>query len=143
MDLPTTRIKTPLAPHILHIVRNLQGTDNLDQCKQEFNRVGWFVPPYVSVGFLKTLAGTIRGNAKVFDQQQLQRFIAPLFSSQHLAAMVTERYPITPYVREYREIISEAIEAHFMGLDHVAVAGLMPVIEGAGKTNSPKQGCLV
>lgn len=29
--------------------------------------------------------------------------------------------------------ISEAVAAHFLGLDHVAVAGLMPFIEGAGR----------
>jgi hypothetical protein len=47
--------------------------------------------------------------------------------------MVVERYTATPYVGDYKIIIAEAAEAHFLGLNHVAVSGLMPVIEGAGK----------
>jgi len=95
---------------------------------------------FVSMGFLQALSRQIRGTAKVFDQAQLQSFIAPLYSPEHLAAMVTERYPITPYVRDYKEVIAEAVEAHFMGLGHVAVAGLMPVIEGVGKQIAESRG---
>jgi hypothetical protein len=50
-----------------------------------------------------------------------------------MAAMVTERYPEVPFINAYKKIISESIEAHFLGLDHIAVAGLMPVVEGVGR----------
>lgn len=56
-----------------------------------------------------------------------------MYSPENLAAMVTERYPNTPFVQDYKAIISEAVQAHFMRLDHVAVGGLMPVIEGAAR----------
>jgi hypothetical protein len=35
--------------------------------------------------------------------------------------------------KDYQNIIGEAIEAHFLGLDHIATGGLLPVIEGAGR----------
>lgn len=112
--------------------------NTLDHYKQAFNGVGWFIPPYVTMEFLseltrKILAKKINDNGEVFDQQELEKFLALIYSPENLAVMVTERYPITPYVQDYKVIISEAIEAHFMGLDHVAVASLMPVLEGAGR----------
>jgi hypothetical protein len=40
---------------------------------------------------------------------------------------------MAPIINAYKQTISEAIEAHFLGLDHIATGGLVPVIEGAGK----------
>jgi hypothetical protein len=105
----------------------------LDYYKQAFNSVGWFIPPYVAMGFLGALAKKINDNGKALDQQELEEILALIYSPENLATMVTERYPITPYVQDYKVIVSEAVEAHFMGLHHIAVAGLIPVIEGAGK----------
>lgn len=105
----------------------------LDHLKEVFNSVGWFIPPYVTLGFLGKLAVKIEDCNHKFDQIELESYISAIYSSDYLAAMVTERYPVTPYISDYQEIISESVEAHFLGLDHVAVAGLMPVIEGAGR----------
>jgi hypothetical protein len=110
----------------------LPETD-LDACKQAFNRVGWFIPPYVNVNYLNILARDIKASVTTFDQRKLAGVLASIYSSSHLAAMVNQRYPITPCISEYKEIISEAVEAHFLGLDHAAVSALLPVIEGAGR----------
>lgn len=96
-----------------------------------FNKVGWFIPPYVMVGYLEQMVKKIEGGYITFDN--LSEALAPLYSPENLAAMVTERYPEIPYISEYKEIISESIEAHFSGSNHIAVSGLMPVIEGAGR----------
>ena len=101
--------------------------------KEAFNSVGWFIPPYVTMGFLGTLAKKIHESGGNFDQQELENLLACIYSPENLAAMVFARYPITPYVQDYKDIISEAITAHFLSLDHVAVAGLMPAIEGIGR----------
>lgn len=106
---------------------------DMEYFKQTFNSVGWFIPPYVTIGFLGRLAKSIDAAGCGFDQQELEKNLTYIYSPEHLSAMISERYPITPYVQDYKEIISEAIEAHFLGLDHVAVSGLMPVIEGAGR----------
>jgi hypothetical protein len=63
----------------------------------------------------------------------LEAALAAAYSLESLAAMVYERYPATPYVKDYARTIGEAVEAHHLGLRHVAVIGLMPVIEGAGR----------
>lgn len=101
--------------------------------KRAFNSVGWFIPPYLTLAFIDTLAKEITDAGSAFSQRELEAILAHVYSPEHLAAMVTSRYPVTPYVQEYALTISEAVEAHFLKLDHVAIAGLMPVIEGAGR----------
>lgn len=108
--------------------------------KNIFNSVGWFIPPYVPMGILGEIAGQIKNNGSNFSQADLEKELAKIYNAEHLAAMVCERYPITPYISDFKEIISEAVEAHFSGLGHVAVAGLMPVIEGAGKKLADHRG---
>jgi hypothetical protein len=53
--------------------------------------------------------------------------------------MVTHRYPEVPVIKDFVHTIGEAIEAHFMGLDHVAIGGLVPVIEGIGRRLASKR----
>jgi len=106
---------------------------SLENEKQAFNSVGWFLPPLISVGYIQIVAQSITDKGSSFGQTDLQECLAGVYSGDNLAAMVTERYPIVPYIRDYKTIIAEAIEAHFCGLGHVAVAGLLPVVEGAGK----------
>ncbi len=106
---------------------------NLDYYKQALNSVGWFIPPYVTIRFLGVLAKKIHDNSGAFNQQELEIFLTYIYSVDNLAAMVSERYPVTPYVQDYKHIISEAVAAHFLNLDHIAVGGLMPAIEGIGK----------
>ncbi len=105
---------------------------DLTNHKAAFNSVGWFIPPYVQVGYLCQIEQAIT-HGVITDQKRLQIVLAPLFSSQHVAAMVCERYPLTPFVQDYKGIIAESAEAHFLRLGHVAVAGLTPVIEGVAR----------
>jgi len=85
------------------------------------------------MGFLDFVCAGIREKGEAFTQDDLEEMLAHTYSPGNLAAMVTERYPITPFVRDYKAIISEAVQAHFMGLDHLAIGGLMPVIEGVAR----------
>jgi hypothetical protein len=106
---------------------------NLDIYREAFNGVGWFIPPYVSMGFLSRMVSRIRNNSSAMSQDDLEGFLALIYSEENLAAMVTERFYRVPFVCDYKTIISEAITAHFMRLDHIAVAGLLPCIEGIGR----------
>lgn len=103
----------------------------LNSYKEAFNSVGWFIPPYVQMGYLSSIVQGI--NNQSLDEKSLEPYLAQIYNPENMAAMVLERYPITPYVNEYKEIISESVKAHFLGLSHIAVSGLMPVIEGVGK----------
>ncbi|MDR0234294.1 MAG: hypothetical protein LBI31_05785 [Zoogloeaceae bacterium] len=105
----------------------------LDHFKTSFNSVGWFIPPYVTFGFQSHLSKLISAKEGTFSQRDLEAWLSIIYSPENLAAMVSERYTVTPYVNDYKIIIAEAVEAHFLGLNHIAVSCLMPVIEGAGK----------
>jgi hypothetical protein len=45
-----------------------------------------------------------------------------------------------PVIDLYQETISEAIAAHFSGFRHVAVGGLIPVVEGVGRELARQRG---
>ncbi len=75
-----------------------------------------------------------------FGQDDLERELAPLYRPISLAAMVRLRHAQAAVIEEYAVTIEEAIEAHILGLDHVAVAGLVPVIEGAARRLATRHG---
>jgi hypothetical protein len=54
--------------------------------------------------------------------------------------MVLNRYPETPVIALFAQTISESVMAHFLKLNHIAVGGLIPVIEGAGRRLSQQRG---
>lgn len=112
---------------------------NLEDHKKALNRVGWFIPPYLQLGFLSTIKNAIDSGG-ITDPHQLEGLLAQAYSPAHLAAMVQERYAATPIINEYHGIIAEAVEAHFSGLGHVAVSGLLPVIEGAARKLADSRG---
>ncbi len=112
----------------------------LQHFEKAFSSVGWFLPPYAAMGFLSTMAAEILRKGSGFSQRDLEQWLALLYGADGLAAMACSRYPITPVIADYKETIAESIEAHFLGLHHVAVAGLVPVIEGAGRELLAKRG---
>ncbi len=105
----------------------------LSHFEETFRSVGWFIPPYVRMGALSQLAAKILLNPHPLTPEELGKELALIYSAHGLAAMVCSRYPIVPVLSEYQQTIGEAIEAHFLGLHHVAATGLVPVIEGAGR----------
>lgn len=60
---------------------------SLDDLKSTFNRVGWFIPPYLSLGYLRMLQNVIDGGA-VSDPRALEALLARAYSPKNLAAMV-------------------------------------------------------
>lgn len=101
----------------------------MDIYKKIFNGAGWFIPPYVSIGSLSIIAKEIVDN-KDFCLEELLSYI---YTEKQMSAMILHRYPFVPHVKDYSEIIKESVEAHFLGLDHLAVSGLIPVVEGVGR----------
>jgi hypothetical protein len=113
---------------------------NLAFFQQAFNRVGWFIPPYVQIGALTRIANEITALGAKYDQKALESTLAQIYNAEDLAAMVKHRYTVAPILNEYQETIAEAIEAHFFGLHHVAIGGLVPVIEGAARRLAAQRG---
>jgi hypothetical protein len=113
---------------------------NLEELKNTINSVGWFVPPYLSSGLLDTVAMTIARRKGDFSQADLEDVLARVYDAERLASMVLNRYPHTPVIMLYAQTISEAVMAHFLRLNHVAVGGLIPVVEGAGRRLATERG---
>lgn len=102
---------------------------SLDNYADELGRHGLMIPPFSTMGILDELIQILRQAPANMDEQ-LTAVLARIYTPAHLATMVVSRYANTKVIDLYAETISEAIEAHLLGLDHIAVAGLMPVIEG-------------
>jgi hypothetical protein len=81
------------------------------------------------MGALSKAAGEINARKSNYSQDDLEKTLAIFYEPIGLAAMVTHRYPVTPVIRDYCQTVAEAVEAHFLGLNHVEVGGLIPVIE--------------
>lgn len=112
----------------------------IDLLRQTLTSVGWFIPPYIQLGSLHGIAKDVRARGARFGQDDLEAALAPLYDADNLAAMVLHRYPVAPVIRDFRETIAEAVEAHFGALGHVAVGGLVPVVEGAGRRLAADRG---
>lgn len=107
---------------------------NLKVFEAEFAKIGFFIPPFVNFGtFSEIIQGARVSQGHSQTQTHIEAALKKIYTPGHLAAMVMSRYPQTPIVQHYKVIISESIEAHFLGLNHVAVAGLVPVIEGTAR----------
>jgi hypothetical protein len=105
---------------------------DIDGLAKALNDVGWFLPPYLSLGFLLQIKEQAQTDSS-FDQNALGQMLSAAYGPIHLASMVMNLYGATVGVKDYKGIIGESIEAHFLNLDHVAVSGLMPVVEGAAR----------
>ena len=98
---------------------------------EQLHHVGWFIPPFVSTGWIRNVATIIDRVGTRFGQTELEQLLALLFTPESLASMVLNRYPQKPVIKEFQVIIAEGVEAHFLKLDHIAASGLVPVVEGA------------
>ena len=83
---------------------------------------------------IHSLVDKISSSQGRFSQDDLERELAQIYNPINLAAMVCHRFPEVPIIQDFRITIEEAIEAHFMGLHHFAMSGLVPVIEGVGRS---------
>jgi len=108
----------------------------VDHYQKIFNGVGWFIPPYVRIGYLMDIIQDVIQN----EQTNLEQLLSHIYNADGLSAMVVDRYPFVPIISDYSQIISESIKAHFLGLHHVAVSGLIPVVEGAARKIAESKG---
>jgi hypothetical protein len=107
---------------------------------EKLHQVGWFIPPYVSTGWVRSVAGIIERVGAQVGEAELEQLLAEMFTPENLASMVVSRYPQAPIVADFQEIIAEGVEGHFLKLDHIAASGLVPVVEGVTRRLANKQG---
>jgi len=110
---------------------------------EKLHQVGWLIPPFVSTEWIRRVATIIDRSGPQFGQTELEQLLALMFTPENLAAMVADRYPQKPIIKDFQEIISEGIQAHFLKLDHIAASGLVPVVEGATRRIAKEQGIVI
>ncbi|WP_160062101.1 hypothetical protein [Psychromonas sp. L1A2] len=113
---------------------------SLDSWVTEFKKIGWFIPPYVTMGEMDNILGANIKNEADLTQLELENILSPIYSENNLANLFIEKYSKTPFIKDYINILDNGIEAHFMGLHYSAVATLIPVIEGASRKLAIKRG---
>jgi len=87
----------------------------------------------MTLGFLGETAKKIESKCGKFNESDLEDLLSSIYSADYLAAMLLDRYAKTPRINEFTTIIRQAVQAHFQGMHHISICGLLPVIEGAGK----------
>jgi predicted nucleotidyltransferase len=120
----------------------LMADPALKTASAAFHQMGWFLPPFYSRATLETLAEKIIAGGPHYPVDRFEAEVQMLFGPRSLTAMVLGRYPQDRVLSEFADSISQAVEAHLMGMNHVAVAGLMPVVEGAGRRLAVERGLI-
>jgi hypothetical protein len=111
-----------------------------DAVVKAMTSIGWFMPPYGNQGQLDIVSREINDANGRFDEAVVERVLGFFYTPDRLASMVMNLYAQMPVVDLYKITIAEAVAAHFSGLHHVSVAGLMPVVEGAGRELARSRG---
>ncbi|MCF6255041.1 MAG: hypothetical protein L3J98_10510 [Gammaproteobacteria bacterium] len=113
---------------------------SLDSWVTEFKRIGWFIPPYITMGQMDNILGkALRHDSELF-QAELENILSSIYSENNLANLFIEKYSETPFINDYIQILENGVEAHFLGMHYSAVATLIPVIEGASRQLAIKRG---
>lgn len=113
--------------------------NSLPHFEEAFGKQGLVIPLFSNMIILKKAYLEIMDSEDP-DDRRIEEILSSVYTTGHMAAMVLNRYPHVPFISEYQISISEAVEAHFLGLGHAAVAGLIPVIEGAGRNLARSKG---
>jgi hypothetical protein len=123
---------------VAQIYQNKPG--RYDDVVKAMSSIGWFMPPYGNQGRLDMVSREINDANGQFDEAAVERVLSFFYTPDRLASMIVNLYAQMPVVDLYKVTIAESVVAHFSGLHHVAVAGLMPVVEGAGRELSRTRG---
>ncbi|GAB2192065.1 hypothetical protein MAH1_36740 [Sessilibacter sp. MAH1] len=112
---------------------------SLDSWSIKFEKIGWFIPPYVTMGQMDEILKRNFQNQNGLTQAELEVILAEIYSPLNMANLYIEKYSVTPFIKDYMKILGDGLEAHFLGLHYAAVATLIPVIEGVSRRLAEKR----
>lgn len=112
---------------------------SLDSWSVEFEKIGWFIPPYVTMGQMDEILRRNFENPSGLTQPDLEVILAEIYSPSNMANLYIEKYSTTPFIKDYMKILGDGLEAHFLGLHYAAVATLIPVVEGVSRRLAEKR----
>lgn len=112
---------------------------SLDSWVVKFERIGWFIPPYVTMGQMSEILRENVQSQAGLGQAELEKILKKIYSPSHMAELYVDKYSKTPFIKDYLKILSDGLEAHFLGLHYAAVATLIPVVEGVSRRLADKR----
>jgi hypothetical protein len=98
-----------------------------------FETIGWFIPPYTIMSHHSNVIHSMKAKGNTFSQSDLENVLSKIYTPEKLSILISEKYPSTPFIKEYLQLLSNGIESHFLGLNHAAVCSILPVIEGVAR----------
>ncbi len=118
----------------------LKHTGAIGKAGEVFLSLEWFIPAYISCGWITEVSQILGQVADDERHQLLSTALQSIYTNEHLAVMLLERYMRVPVISTYGDKISEAIAASRLGLFNAGICLLLPIIEmvicSLGKTMS-------
>lgn len=119
---------------------DLKNRASAEWLANAFKEVDWLIPAYIQLGYLNALARAIENAPQNHKLEILQRALNQTYNEDYLSVMLLERYRKVPYVRDFGDHIDQAIKAFFSNYKLVAVAAMIPVLEGVIRKIATRNG---
>lgn len=97
---------------------------------ETFEGVGWFMPAYISMGDLSDQLARIKTTEGGYSDDDLERDLQSYYPPVVLAEMFVRFYSKAPFLRDFRQLIGQALDSYFLGNHHIAFSGLVGALEG-------------
>lgn len=100
---------------------------------ETFNDAEWLFPPFIGFGYVSRLAWMLRHVEIEEKEKTLELGLSYFYTTDHIAAMLLNRFPsiedFVPFIR----IISQSVKAFYLRMYAVSISSLITVIEGIGR----------
>ena len=126
VTVPSGRVFLPLLPPSAIDPNPQRATP----WKNSVTECGWITPSYIQMGVLSAITSKVIQAPPELREAVVDAALPDLYKPGDIAAMVLERYEKTSSIQPYLPVIREAVECFYLGKTHVAVAALVPIIEG-------------
>jgi hypothetical protein len=108
----------------------LKTAGGVDRRREFWADLGWFHPAYIARGEVAKVVKSVQAVEPAQREDLLQTELGVVYTPGHIASMLVDRYPQLSWLALHIETIRESVEVFFCGYRRVAIAGLLPVVEG-------------
>lgn len=102
----------------------------IDSIFDTFISLGCMIPCHIQRGSLKEVSNYISNSKNEDKNKLLEHFFREIYTIEFISELFIDNYKKMEFIKNYSEIILESIKAFCLGLSHIAIMSLIPVIEG-------------
>ena len=95
-----------------------------------FKSVDWPIPAYLQWGFITRLALSIESVEPEHKLTVARDVLALVYNHHYIASFYLHKYSQTEHIKDFSCQIDEVFRAYFSGYKHVAIAAMLPILEG-------------